>query len=140
MSTTVQQLADQALLSIIVAGSESSLEADEMTDFIFSLNRWMASLVVMGINLGYTPVSNPSDVLTVPDGAIYGMISNMAIKLAPQYGGVVSPELREDAKEGMNVLRNLGISIQNTAYPITLPIGSGNWWTWNENYYNGNEP
>lgn len=140
MATTVQQLADQSLLSIIVAGSESSLEADEMTDYIFSLNRWMSSLVVMGINLGYTPVSSPSDVLTVPDGAIDGMISNMAIKLAPQYGGVVSPELRQDAKDGLNVLRNLGLSIRNTAYPSTLPIGSGNTWVNGYDYYGGNFP
>ena len=140
MATTVQQLADDALLQIMVAGSEAPLAADDMADFIYSLNRYMASLVAIGINLGFSEVSSASDQLTVPDGAIDGLTSNMAIKLAPKYGGVVTPELRMDAKDGMETLRVLGQSIPQSAYPTTLPVGSGNEWSWGPNYYDGFEP
>ena len=140
MTTTVQQVADSALLNIMVAGSEASLEADDMADFMDAMNKWMAALVALGINLGYTNVTSASDTLTVPDGAIDGIISNMAIKMAPQYGGVVTPELRQDAKDGMNTLRSLGMSIRNTKYPTTLPIGSGDAWANTPNYYGGTLP
>lgn len=140
MTTTVQQVADEAMSLILVKGAESSLTGDEMQAFIYSLNKWMASLLAMGINLGYTVVANASDVVTVPDGALDGIASNMAIKMSPQFGGIVSPELREDARDGLNIIRILGNTMNNTKYPTTLPIGSGNWWQWGPNYYGGDTP
>lgn len=140
MTKTVQQVADDAMMMILVKGAESPLNGDEMQDFMNALNNWMASMAAVGINLGFTPVSNASDIITVPDGAIDGITSNMAIKMSPQFGGIVSPELREDAKEGYNIIRILGNTMNGTKYPTTLPIGSGNWWQWGPNYYGGDTP
>lgn len=122
---TVEQVAKAALQSIIVQGSESVLEADEYEDFIFRLNNFMSDLEVRGVKLGYTVVNNIADTVTVPPGALRGIISNIAVELAPDYGGVVSPELVAIANSGMKTLRLIGVTVQRARFPSTLPRGSG---------------
>lgn len=123
---TVAQVAKAALQAILVQGSEAPLEADEYQDFIFAMNNYMSSLAAKGINLGYTAVSNLSDQVTVPPGALTGLIANMAIQSVPYYGGVATVELAATAREGMQAMRQLGQVITPTRLPSTLPIGSGN--------------
>jgi hypothetical protein len=123
---TVAQVINAALKKIIVAGSEAPLEADEYQDAIFALNNLVTDWDANGIALGYTVVSNLSDTVTVPTGALRGLIANLAIACAPEYDGVVSPELIEEARSGMNTIRMIGQSIPTSYYPSTLPLGSGN--------------
>jgi hypothetical protein len=123
---TVAQVAKASLQSILVQASEAPLEADEYQDFIFALNNYMSSLAAKGVNLGYTAVSDLGDQVTVPPGALTGLIANMAIQSVPYYGGVVTPELALTAREGMQAMPMLGQYIQPTKLPSTLPIGSGN--------------
>lgn len=123
---TVQQIANAALKKIIVAGAEAPIEADEGEDFIFLLNAFMADLDANGIALGYTTVSNMSDSVTIPTGALLGVIANMAVQCAPEYDGVVSPETVQQALDGMKTLRMIGQSIPTSYFPSTLPYGSGN--------------
>ena len=49
------------------------------------LNRMMGAWDAQGLALGYTKVSNPADPITVPDGALEGMVFNLAVRLAKQY-------------------------------------------------------
>lgn len=123
---TVAQVAKASLQAILVQASEAPLEADEFQDFIFAMNNYMNSLAAKGVNLGYTAVSNLADEVTVPPGALTGIIANMAIQSVPYYGGVVTPELALTAREGMLAMRHLGQIITPTRLPSTLPIGSGN--------------
>lgn len=125
---TVQQVANAALKRIIVQGASSTLEPDEYQDFIFAMNNFMSALAADGVALGYTVVSNIADQVTIPTGALRGLIANMAIEVAPDYGGVVSPALVEQARTGLDTMRQIGQSIPETAYPCTLPYGAGNYW------------
>jgi hypothetical protein len=64
------------------------------------------------------------------------MIANLAIEVAPDYGGVVTEALALQAREGLQAMRMLGQTIGATRKPSTLPIGSGNTdtgygFTWN---------
>ena len=86
----------------------------------------MAQLDAQGIMLGYTEVSDLGDELTVPAGALRGIIAIMAIEVAPDFGGVVSDGLAKAAREGMNTMRTIGGRMGPTALPSTLPIGAGN--------------
>lgn len=104
---------------------EASLEASETQDFLDSLNDYMASLEVRGIRLGYTPVTNVSDYVTIPDGALLGVIDNVAIINAPDFNGQVSEALVASARIGMTALRRLGRTEAITQYPETLPRGQG---------------
>jgi hypothetical protein len=125
---TVAQVVNAALKKIIVAGSESPLEPDEYQDAIFLMNNMFLAWDATGIALGYTVVANLSDIVTIPGGAVEGAIANLAIKCAPEYDGVVSPELLTEAATGMATIRMIGQSIPTSRFPSTLPIGSGNNW------------
>lgn len=124
---TVAQVAKAALQRIVVQGSEAPLEASEYADFIDSLNNYMTSLDASGIDLGYTVVTNISDTVTVPAGALRGIIANMAIEVAPDYGAQIPESLVVAARQGLETMRLLGQRIIASANPSTLPRGSGNY-------------
>lgn len=129
---TVAQVAKAALQRILVQGSEADLEPSEYQDFIFAMNNLMLSLDASGVKLGYTEVSNLADEVTIPTGALRGLIALMAIEVAPDYNGVISEGLANAAKSGIETMRKLGVTLRATAYPSTLPYGSGN----DSNLYN----
>ena len=96
MAETAGDIIKDALQEILVQGAEAPFEADETQGAIRYLNRMMARFAVDGINLGYTTVTSVGDLITVPDGAIDGMVKNLAVSLFPQYaapGTPVSPIL-----------------------------------------------
>jgi len=139
MATTAAQLLKQSLQEILVQASEAPLESDEYRDAIFVMNSWMAGLEADGVDLGYTPVDSLSDVITVPAGAIMGMVSNVAILIAPQFGRPISFELQKKAKKGMATMYRLGQAVTVTEFPSTLPRGSGNTadGLWDDPFYPG---
>jgi len=123
---TVAQVAKASLQRILVQASEADLEPDEYQDYLFALNNYMLALDAGGIALGFTEVTDLGDDVTVPTGALRGIIANMAIEVAPDYSGVITPGLIEAASAGMEVMRKLGQIVVSSAYPSTLPVGSGN--------------
>ena len=130
---TVEQIAKASLQRILVQGSESTLNPDDYQDFIFALNNYMTALDAEGIALGYTVVDDLSDQVTIPVGALRGVIANMAIEVAPDYGGVVTDALVVQAQQGMIAMRRLGKSSPQTQFPSTLPRGSGNYYEYSTN-------
>jgi len=123
---TVAQVAKASLQALLVQASEAPLEADEYQDFIFAMNNYMTTLAANGVNLGYTVVSDIGDEVTVPDGALQGLIANMAIIVSPQYGAIVPQGVGVAASDGLKAMRKLGQFITPTRRPSTLPRGSGN--------------
>jgi hypothetical protein len=128
MSETAGDLIKDALGEIIVLGAEAPLEAVDAQAGIRYLNRMMAAFDVDGIDLGYTEVSNLSDIITVPTGAIAGMISQLAIMLFAQFsqGEPVPADLVARALSGKNTMRNIAVIVGQTEFQSTLPTGSGN--------------
>jgi P22 tail accessory factor len=128
---------ERAFKRILVGAADAAPEADEYADALADLNSFMASLEARSIRLGYTEVDNVSDNVTIPAGAILGVISNLAITIAPDYGGTVSNELAEQARLGMHTLRKLGLPRIRTSFPNTLPMGSGNidYGGWDDEYF-----
>lgn len=136
MYTTAQVL-KQALLEIITQASESPLESDEYQDAIFVLNTMMNEYEGNGLNLGWSDVSTLADEITSPASIISGIVSNLAIRLAPQFMGSVTPELMRKAELGLKIMAKVGISIEPTEFANTLPIGSGNSRQYGSKYYEG---
>jgi hypothetical protein len=132
---TAAKVLKAALQRILVQASEAELEPDEYEDAIFAMNNWMLALDAEGVELGYTEVTDLGDDITVPIGALRGLIANVAIEVAPDYDGEVSNDLRIAASAGLKVMRLIGQTIPTSSYPSTLPIGSGNesggtrWWS-----------
>lgn len=125
---TANSIVRDALSEILVQPAEQPVQSVDFQTGVRYLNRMMASWDAQGLSLGYTVVNNAADAITVPDGAISGIVYNLALKLAPQYDIPINPELRANALDGLDAIRNLSVTTQPTSYPCTLPIGSGNEW------------
>jgi len=123
---TANQVLEASLKRIIAAGNEVEIEAPDGKDFYFAMNAFMFALAADGVNLGYTEITSGDDVVTVPLGALRGLITNMAVEVSPDYGAVVSPDLARVARVSMGTMTRLGMTISSTQFPPTLPRGSGN--------------
>ena len=126
MAETAGSLIFDSLQSILQQASEEpTLNVDFQTAVKY-MNRMMTGFAANGIALGYTSVSAPNDVITIPDGAMEGVIFNLAIRLSPTYDITPSQDLRISASEGKSAMRKLSRNKVKTKHPSTLPIGSGN--------------
>ena len=128
MAETAGDIIKDALFEITVLGAEAPVEPTDAQGAIRYLNRMMAAFDADGIPLGYTEVSSFADLMTVPAGAIAGMVAQLAVMLWDQFSeGQPAPStLLARALSGKNTMRNLAVTIGSTEYPSTLPIGSGN--------------
>ncbi len=124
---TAKEIIVDALEDILVQQEEAPIEADEARAAIRYLNDMMAMFSAKGINLGYTVVSNLSDTITVPDGAIAGIKANLSIALDPKFGGKnVSQSLIQRARAGYRAIQAISIRPGSMDFPSTLPRGAGN--------------
>lgn len=115
-----------ALQELTVQAQEQAVPAVDLADGIYYLNTLMAMYDADGVKLGYTVVTDPNQVLTVPAGAIMGVTKNLAIYMANNFDIEVSASLAATARKGEQLLYKLGVSLNKQNYPSTLPIGSGN--------------
>ena len=135
---TAAQVVTAILQELLVQAAEQDLESSETTDTIFAMNNYMTAQDANGISLGYTVVTNLGDQITVPAGAIMGMIANIAIMVAPQFDVPIPQGLAEKARVGLSAMRKLSRNRQPTQMPSTSPIGSGNEWDhhgWNSDHF-----
>jgi len=123
---TAAQVITAALQKILVQASEAPLEADELSGAIFTMNNLMLDYDASGIRLGYTEILTLGDDVTIPVGALRGLIYNLARDLVPEFGGEFSQLAEDIAQSGLKTMRKLGVAITATEFPSTLPIGSGN--------------
>ncbi len=121
--TTASELITAALGQTLTRSADIPLEPDELQDAIFQLNNMMTS---WNLALGYTVVSNPNDEITTPDFAIDAMVQNLAVRIAPGFGGIVDADLRQNAREAKRDLLKIVVTVGPARYPSTLPRGSGN--------------
>lgn len=121
---TAQTIINDALQEILVQASEQPIQPVDFQTAKRYLNRMMAISPYNG--LGYTVVVNPDDPITVQDGALEGIIFNLAKRLLTSYDMPLTAELAQSAKDGLSFIRKLVRNQQFTNHPSTLPIGSGN--------------
>ena len=121
---TAESIINDALQEILVQASEQSLQTVDFQTGRRYLNRMMAIVPFTG--MGYTIVTDPSDPITIPDGAIEGVIFNLAKRLLSSYDMPLTAELLQSAKAGLAEIRKITVVILPTQMPCTMPIGSGN--------------
>lgn len=126
MPETAETIVNDALLELVAQEGEQAIDSFEFQRGVRYLNRMMNELDANSVKLGYTEVTDPNDVITVAAGAINGMVTNLAVRLAPALDIAVTPALAQSAKEGMDVMRQIGFTIGKANFPANLPIGSGN--------------
>lgn len=127
MTETANSIINDALLDLKVRSNEAELPAVEVQDMIRAMNRLMSKLAAKGINLGYTRVAKLSDTITIADGALDGLVAMLALRVWPTYReGDPTAMHVENARDGLNAMIELSVTIQPALYPSTLPVGSGN--------------
>ena len=66
------------------------------------------------------PPTDLGDDVTVPVGALRGLIANLAIEVAPDYNGMISQGLMVAAAEGLKAMIHLGNHIGDSKnHPIS---------------------
>lgn len=121
---TAKSVINDALQEILVQQSEQPIEPADFQVSKRYLNRMMATTPYNG--LGYTVVVNPDDPVTIPDGALEGVVFNLAKRLLATYDMPLTAELLQSAKAGLQEIRRIAIVVQPSFHPCTLPLGSGN--------------
>jgi len=101
------------------------------------MNRYMSELAITN-PLGYTNVTLPTDPITIPDGAINGLIYNVALNVVTSFDMNPGGMLVANADRGLKAIRKISRNLVSTKHPSTLPIGSGNEvWTNDVHFYAG---
>jgi len=122
---TAESVITDILQEILVQASEQPQESVDFQFVLRYMNRYMNQLAVT-VPLGYTNVSDAADPITIPDGAINGLIFNVALRIVTSFDIPVGQMLFENAKDGLFAMRKLSRNLVSTKHPSTLPIGSGN--------------
>lgn len=134
---TAEEVVKDILQEVLVYSSEQPLEAVDFEFVVRYMNRYMAQLAVT-VPLGYTKVSNPTDLITIPDGAMNGLIFNVALRILNSFDVTVGQRLEQNAKEGLDAMRKIARNNVITKHPSTLPIGSGNYCEYQDKrFYDG---
>lgn len=123
---TAAQFIKTALQLILVQGSEADLEADEFASGVEYLNDMMAEWDGAGVSLGFTVIQSIGDEVTVPPYANQAIKQNLAVRLGPEFGGLVSPLLDRNATVSYRAMVNAAVAIEPSQFPSTLSVGSGN--------------
>lgn len=137
-SWTKQQLVDQAFAEIGLPVEVYNVGADQMARALNRLDAMMATWYGAGIHVGYALASNPGDSALeaesgLADITVEAVYLNLAIRLAPGRGKMVSPELRTSANQAYATLEKAAAAPVQQQFRNNLPLGAGNK-TWR---YNG---
>lgn len=125
MAETAKTLIGDILGELLNSSPEQFMDPVEFQTALRYLNRWMLAQDADGVKLGYTEVTGPDDVITVPAGAINGIIPNIVMQLSTSYDVVVTPELAIRATDGLDLMIKLGDQVVGSKYTSNTPIGSG---------------
>ncbi len=123
---TAKSLIKDILQEIFVQAQEQNVQPPDFQTALRYTNRYMQQLDARGVKLGWTNLTKESDAVTIPDGAILGVVYNVALQLCNQYDFEPSAALVINARDSMGVMRLLGVKIPKSNFPSTLPVGSGN--------------
>lgn len=123
---TAESVINDVLHELLINGSEQATRAVDFNTTMRYMNRFMAEQDLLGVKLGWTEISNPADAITIPAGAINGLIYNTAMAIATTYDIQVDPVLFDKAKKSLLTMAIVGNPPPKASYPSTMPIGSGN--------------
>lgn len=130
MSITVETARNillSAFETMVVRMDTETLTASDEETGVNEINWIMSELSSDGIDLGFTLLEKINDPVTIPKGAMRSLISMLAFSLWPKYrtiepsGSIIAGERR-----ARTMMCKIGVTIGQTEYPSTLPMGSGN--------------
>lgn len=139
MSWTKRQLVVGAFEELGLGASEFDIGPENLESGLRRLEIMMAKWNGEGIRIGFNNQSVENSDLSqnsnVPDWCIEAILVNLALKIAPMFGKMVTREAKVTAKDALDVVisRTSNQDPIQMEYPSSLPIGAGN-----RNYRVGN--
>lgn len=141
MSWTKRQLVNQAFDIIGMSSYAYDLQPEQLQSAMRQLDAMMATWYNRGVQLGYPIPTSPEDAdldteSNVPDRANEAIYTNLAIRIAPNYGKQVMRELKQAAFYAYQGVLSIASLPNEMQYPETLPKGSGNKpYRWREEFF-----
>ena len=127
---TVEETVSRALRILRVIDPNQPVKPSDMQTGIEALNGMMRRWEANTLSLGWSDVSNPADTMPVPDEALDAIAYNLALRLRPEYGASMEPDLAEFARVGLADLRR----DQKRATPLERGNGGGWYNTRSDSY------
>lgn len=131
MSWTKKQFIIQAFDELGIAAYVYDLQPEQLQTALRRLDSMMATWNALGIRISYPLPDSPdnSDIdaeTAVPDRANEAVYTNLAIRLAPGMGKVVSMDTKLAAKAAYDNLLLAAVFPAEMVLPMTMPLGAGN--------------
>jgi hypothetical protein len=133
---------DGAAEKIGVKEAESPLEPSDYQVILNEMNDMGTEWADIGLTPAYVEVFNDTDTVNIDRNAVSAFKNNLAIRIAPSFERIVTPELAGIAQDTLDRLRASVVYIGEVAYPDTLPTGSGNDCGgpfWNDRFFDQNK-
>lgn len=130
MSWTKRELVNEAF-SELGLGDNFDITPEEVQTALRRMDSMMAVWDAKGIRVGYALPANPNDSdpdqdSGLPDAATEPVYLNLALRLAPGFGKVVSVDTRRNARDGYDRLQIEAAQPLPPQQPNTMPRGAGN--------------
>jgi len=130
MGWTKRQFLNAAFEEIGLAAYVFDLTPEQLESAMRRMDVMMATWNAKGIRVGYPIPSSPENSTLdqetgVPDAANEAIITNTAVRLAPGFGKVVSPDTKAAAKQAYEALMAKAAMPMEQQFPSTLPRGAG---------------
>lgn len=124
--TTALKIIERGFQKAGIKAAETPLKASEVADGLDVLNDILNSWNATGLLKGIGPVDDEGTDLQEPDYATWALKATLAIMIAGEYGIDVTQAMAVDKTDSMSALVTASANLNDTEYPSTLPIGSGN--------------
>ena len=130
MTWTKRQIVEQAFEAIGMASYTYDLQPEQLQSACRQLDAMMAVWNNKNVLLSYPIPSTPENTdldteSNLPDRANEAVYTNLAIRIAPNYGKQVSPELKQFAFYAYQGLLSKSAMPREMQFPSTLPRGAG---------------
>lgn len=138
MGYTKRQFVVGGLEEIGLASYIFDMPADALESALRRLDTMMAQWNAKGLRLGYPLPTSPGDSdldqeTDTPDAAWEAIITNLAIRIAPQFGRTPQPETKATAKMAYDTIMAKAAMPPEMQLPGAMPAGAGNKpWVWDD--------
>lgn len=119
----VQTIINRALRLLGMLDANESPEAVDTQTAIEALNAMMVRWEADGLSVGWSPVDAGSDTLPAPVEAEEAIAFNLAVKLRPEYGVTLAPDVVEYARQGLARVQADVYALDYSRLTLDLPDG-----------------
>lgn len=124
--TTAIQIVEGAAEEIGVKTAEIPLEAGDYSVIFERMNDMLSEWAYDGVAPEFVPVVNSTDEVLIARHGVAAAKYNLALRCAPAFQRPVSQALATMADDSLAAFSASAIFVGETAYPDSLPKGSGN--------------